>query len=362
MAIKLPIWGDSVPHNTGQSKFDELELKNKHPSEALSGLKALAVLKKDEYNSKRRHWIHEATYAAEIRHGEGRETYDDQPTLTPYMAPGSDRAIIVVPGGGYMTKDIKHEGEGVARSLNEAGISAFVLDYRLNPYKAPIPMLDMQRAVRYVRYHAPGYGIDPAKIGAVGFSAGGHLVSSLITLRRGLPVEYAGYEADSIDRTDDSLALAGLIYPLISCTDLPSIAISMFSREDAEDPAERERLLKHYSLAQHVRPGDPPQFLCYGDHDHLLGSEGVQAYQRALDAHGVPNRMLAIEGADHGFGDCERGTFVDKVLGLTSYAYWKKEFTDWANAKFDQIRLYPSTQEPECKPTGYSPGGEDRHA
>lgn len=340
MAIKLPIWGETVPYNTGLSKFDELELKHKHPSMLLSGIKALAVTKKDEYSSKHRHQIHEATYAAEIRHGESAETYDDIPCLIPHIARGSDRAIIVVPGGGYMTRADKHEGEGIARALNEAGISAFVLEYRLNPYKEPVPFLDLQRAIRYVRHHASGYGIDPTKIGAIGFSAGGHMVSTVITLLRGSSVNYEGYEEDTIDRTDDSLALAGLIYPLISCTDLPSIATSLFRREQAEDPVERERLLNYYSLSQYVRPGDPPHFLCHGDHDHLLGSKGIHTHKQALDKHGVPNTLLTLEGADHGFGDCEQLNLLDKVTSPKKYAYWKKEFTDWANDCFDQVRLY----------------------
>ncbi|WP_216667457.1 alpha/beta hydrolase [Saccharibacillus deserti] len=342
MAVKLTIWGDKVPYNTGGSKFDELELKNRHPSLLLSGLKALAVMKKSEYSSKRRHWIHEATYAAEIRHGEGSETYDDQPYLVPYLKPGSDRAIIVVPGGGYMAKSSKHEGEGIARSLNEAGISAFVLEYRLNPYKAPVPFLDLQRAVRFVRYHAQRYGIDPGKIGAIGFSAGGHMVGALVTLLRGSSMVCEDYREDPIDRIDDSLTLAGLIYPLISCTDLPSIAVSLLHREEAEDPDERANLLNYYSLTQHVREGDPPQFLCYGDKDHLLGTRGVKNYTHALEQRGIDHKVVVLEGADHGFGDCEQTTLIDKVISPKKYAYWKKEFTDWANGIFDRSRSYPS--------------------
>jgi len=338
MTMKIPIWGKTIPYNTGLSKFDELDIKHRHSSKALSGLKAIAALKRP-YSGRRRHWIHQATYAIEIRDGEASDTYDDMPCLIPYLVPGSDRAIIIAPGGGYVTRATKHEGEGIAEALNEAGISAFILEYRLNPYKAPVPFLDMQRAVRYVRSQAPGFGIHPSKIGALGFSAGGHMVAALAALLRGSSVDYPGYEEDDIDGSDDRLALIGLVYPLISCTDLPSVAVSLFHRKDAENEKKREELLRHYSLAQYVRPGDPPHFLCYGDHDMLLGSDGISAYKESLDKHNVPNTLLTLEGANHGFGDCRAVGVSDRVMSLERHAYWKKEFTDWANDIFEKVTM-----------------------
>ncbi|GGO01837.1 alpha/beta hydrolase [Saccharibacillus kuerlensis] len=335
MSGKIDIWSSSIPYNTGASKFDELELKNKNPSEVLAVLKLLPVLKESKYSQKRRHRVHELTYAHEIKHGSNGETYSDVPRLIPYLVPGSDRCILVVPGGGYMLKSDQLEGEGIARSLNEEGISAFVLEYRLNPYKAPVPFLDLQRAIRYVRFHAHKYGIHPDKIGAIGFSAGGHMIAAVMTMLRNAPVLYEGYEEDDIDRTDDRLALAGLIYPLLNCTNFPLIAISLFHREDAENEEKRAELLEHYSVAQYVKADDPPHFLCYGDNDMLLKPEGILEYRQKLDEHGVPNKLLRLEGANHGFGDCEGDNLFEKLASPGRYAFWKKEFADWANGVFD---------------------------
>ncbi|OWR32553.1 hypothetical protein CDO73_02820 [Saccharibacillus sp. O23] len=345
MTSKLSIWRRSIPYNTGQSKYDELELRNENPSKALAGIRALAALKRP-YAGKRRHRIHEATYAIEIQGGEAAETYDDVPCLIPYLAEGSDRAVIIVPGGGYVTRSVKHEGEGIARSLNEAGISAFVLEYRLNPYKAPVPFLDLQRSVRYVRSHARQFGLHPQKIGVLGFSAGGHMAAVLMTLLRGSSVNAQGYDEDDIDRADDRPDLAGLVYPLLDCGDLPSVAVSLFHKEDAEDERTRKRLLDHYSPAQHVRPGDPPQFLCFGDNDMLIGSRGILDYKRSLDDNGVPNRLLTLEGANHGFGDCEANGLAERLVVSDKYAYWKKAFADWANAIFDGDPETPSSGQP----------------
>ena len=108
----------------------------------------------------------------------------DQPSLTIYRASQAKvpTGVVVCPGGGYVNLAMDHEGKQVAEWLNNFGISAFVLKYRLGPkYHHPVELGDGQRAVRYVRAHASEYGIDPHHIGIWGFSAGGHLASSVGT-------------------------------------------------------------------------------------------------------------------------------------------------------------------------------------
>ena len=100
-----------------------------------------------------------------------------EPGLTPCLCDGAKGCMIVLPGGGY-TMRADHEGLPVAKMLCRGGISAFVLSYRVAPYHDPIPLLDARRAVRTVRAHASQLGIDPHKIGILGFSAGGHLAGS----------------------------------------------------------------------------------------------------------------------------------------------------------------------------------------
>ena len=97
-----------------------------------------------------------------------------EPTLTPYLCAAATPTgcVIVLPGGGYVGR-ADHEGEPIARWLNSLGLSAFVCDYRVAPYRHPYPSLDAGRAVRWVRAHAAEYGVLPGNIGLLGFSAGG---------------------------------------------------------------------------------------------------------------------------------------------------------------------------------------------
>lgn len=108
-------------------------------------------------------WPEQPPYAAE-----GYES--DNPTLTPYLAEGAKSAVIICPGGGY-THLADHEGEPVAKWLNNAGISAFVLRYRISPHQEPAPLADARRAVQYVRANAQEYGLDKHRIAMLGFSA-----------------------------------------------------------------------------------------------------------------------------------------------------------------------------------------------
>src|ERR1019366_9546613 len=104
----------------------------------------------------------------------------DIPTLTYYPAAhGAPTAVIIAPGGGYRGLEMNYEGRQVANWFNAAGISAFILKYRLGPrYHHPIELGDAQRAIRFVRAHATDYGLKPDRVGMLGFSAGGHLTST----------------------------------------------------------------------------------------------------------------------------------------------------------------------------------------
>src|ERR1041384_2005637 len=124
-------------------------------------------------------------------------------------------AVVVCPGGGYGALALDHEGVQIADWLNENGITAVVLKYRLGPtYNHPIPLADAQRALRTVRAKAGDWKVDPKRVGVLGFSAGGHLASATITpLDSGLdsPV-------DAIDRKSARPDFAVLMYPVITLT------------------------------------------------------------------------------------------------------------------------------------------------
>ena len=106
----------------------------------------------------------------------------------------SDAAVIIFPGGGYLRR-AKHEGEGYAKFLNEHGISAFVVQYRVSPHRFPLELLDARRSVRYVRYYADKFGIDKNKICVMGSSAGGHLAALVSTYMNSIDFE----DVDEID-------------------------------------------------------------------------------------------------------------------------------------------------------------------
>ena len=140
----------------------------------------------------------------------------DIPTLTYYPALGGvPTAVIVAPGGGYRFLAMNHEGRQIANWLNAAGISAFVLKYRLGPrYHHPIELGDAQRAIRLVRARAAEYGVKPDRIGMIGFSAGGHLTSTVEThFDNGNPDA-----PDPIDRASSRPDFAVLGYAVISFT------------------------------------------------------------------------------------------------------------------------------------------------
>src|SRR5437870_6888064 len=139
----------------------------------------------------------------------------DIPTLTPYLAPkekATCAAVIVCPGGGY-SHLADHEGRPVAEWLNTLGITAFVLKYRIGPrYHHPAPLQDAARAIRLVRARVKEWGLDPERIGILGFSAGGHLASTAGThFDSGKPDS-----SDPIERVSSRPNLMILIYPVIT--------------------------------------------------------------------------------------------------------------------------------------------------
>ena len=123
----------------------------------------------------------------------------------------SDAAVIIFPGGGYAHR-AKHEGEGYAEFLNEHGISAFVVQYRVKPHRFPLELLDARRSVRYVRYFSDKFGIDKNKVCVMGSSAGGHLAALVSTYMDGIDFE----DIDEIDKEDFLPNKQILCYPVIT--------------------------------------------------------------------------------------------------------------------------------------------------
>lgn len=198
-------------------------------------------------------------------------------------------AIVVIPGGGYVRLALDKEGAGGARRLNQAGVTAFVLNYRLPGdgwaagYDAPLQ--DVQRAVRLVRSRAAEWGLDPARIGVMGFSAGGHLAAASLTR-----YDDAVYPAlDSHDAVSARPDIAVLGYPLMSVGSRPG----QFPGPDAE---------ARQPLNERVRPGMAPTFILHAADDRTVAVTNSLAMFAALKAADVPTEMHIYQEAGHGFG------------------------------------------------------------
>lgn len=218
------------------------------------------------------------------------------PRMIPYLIDqqeGLSGAIIVLPGGGY-SRLADHEGEPVAQWLNSIGISAFVLKYRVQPYKHPAPLTDAQRAIRYVRAHAEQYAIDPNRIGILGFSAGGHLASTA-----GTHYDNGHPESDDLmERMSSRPDLMILCYPVITFTEYRHHgSMKNLIGEDAS-----ESLKHHLSNELQVTPDTPPTFLWHTSDDSGVPVENSLLFASALSKHKVPFELHSYESGRHGLG------------------------------------------------------------
>ena len=223
----------------------------------------------------------------------------DKPKLTVYRAPNEDAngaAVVVCPGGSYGRLAADHEGKQVAEWLNSFGVSAFVLQYRLGPrYRHPAPLQDAQRAIRMVRARAGEWGVDPGRVGILGFSAGGHLASTTATHFD----EGHADAADPIERQGSRPDFAVLAYPVIS---LEGPAAHSNSRRnllgDPADPA----LVQLLSNERQVTARTPPTFLFHTADDPGVPVQNALLFYDAMQAKGVPGELHVFAHGPHGVG------------------------------------------------------------
>jgi acetyl esterase/lipase len=223
----------------------------------------------------------------------------DVPAITvflPRTMAANTPAVIVCPGGGYGALAANHEGRQVASYLNSLGVAAFVLRYRLGPrYRHPIQIGDAQRAIRMVRSHATDWRIDPARIGIMGFSAGGHLAMTASTLFD------AGNTAaaDVVDRVASRPDFAILGYPVISMT---AAWTHQGSKRNLLGDKPDDELAKKLSGELAVTKETPPTFIFQTNEDKAVPAENSVHYYLALRQAGVPAEMHAFERGAHGVG------------------------------------------------------------
>jgi acetyl esterase/lipase len=233
------------------------------------------------------------------------DTEVDKPLLYAFMPQkrSTSAAILVIPGGGYAHVAIGHEGFQIAQWLNAQGMPAFVLDYRVAPYHYPVEIDDGRRAMRLIRAHASEYGIDPKRLGVWGFSAGGHLASSLGThCSMDEPAANdASTAGDPIDRLSCRPDFMVLSYPVISMT-LPEAHAG--SRMNLLGPEVDPQLEKEYSNQLAVTAQTPPTFLFATTKDPTVPVENSLDFYRALERAGIPAEIHIYDYANHGCGLC----------------------------------------------------------
>ncbi|MFP3126657.1 alpha/beta hydrolase [Ectobacillus funiculus] len=235
---------------------------------------------------------------------------ENAPVLTLYLASDStsQSAVIVCPGGGYHHR-ANHEGEPIAKWLNSLGISAFVLNYRVAPYRHPVPLADAQRAIRFVRYHAENWNIDKQKIGILGFSAGGHLAASASTLSHLRTSDIV----DGIDLESCHPNFSILCYPVISLLEHchEGSILNLLGNNPSEDM--RTILSCERNVSETV---PPPTFLWHTADDASVPVENSLLYAASLSELKVPYEMHIFPHGRHGLGLAADNPTVEKWTEL----------------------------------------------
>jgi acetyl esterase/lipase len=240
-----------------------------------------------------------------------------RPTLTIFRAPGekaTGAAVIICPGGGYSNLAMGYEGTDVARRFNESGISAFVLKYRIPNDITMIdkeigPLQDAQRAILIVRTRAAEWGVDPKRIGIMGFSAGGHLASTAGTHFNKNYIDNPGHTSL---RPDFML----LIYPVISFK--PPIA-HMGSAHNLLGPDPSNGEINEFSNEMQVTDLTPPAFLVHAKDDNAVPYANSLVFAEALKNHHIPAKVFLYERGGHGFG----------MTNNTSPQIWMDSCIEW---------------------------------
>lgn len=233
------------------------------------------------------------------------------PSLTVYRpAQPNGAAILVMPGGGYDHLTVDKEGGDIARAFNTHGITGFVLRYRLAPEgwenSMDVAIQDAQRAMRLIRHRATDFGVDPARLGVMGFSAGGHLAATMAT--RG-PQAQVYQPVDAADALGCRPDFAGLIYPGV-----------MMGGGNVE-PHPTPEMIAARAPMHHVTASVPPCFLCQNIDDRQVPVANLVTFFEELRKQKIPAALHLFETGGHGFG-------IRGALG-TPTAVWPQLFLAW---------------------------------
>ena len=235
-----------------------------------------------------------------------------EPYLTPFYCDGAKTAIVVCPGGAYCGR-ADYEGNDVAAWLNTIGMTAFVLEYRVAPSKAPAQPADVQRAVRLARRLSAERGIK--HVGIMGFSAGGHLAATA-SVHYDFPFYTPSDETDQLSAKPDFTVLC---YSVIDMGEYRHDWSRRFLLGDAPD----EETIRFYSPQRNVTPETPPAFIWHTAQDASVPAANSMLYAAELQKNGVPYELHIFPFGTHGKALAENDPSVGQ---------WKALLQEWMEA------------------------------
>lgn len=242
----------------------------------------------------------------------------DNPAMIPYW-PDADNAngaaIVIFPGGGYVRLAINHEGHDIAKWFAARGVAAFVVKYRMQEHGFPAPLLDGLRAVRQVRKHAQQWGIDSAKVGVIGFSAGGHLAASVATRS-----DFAVAKKDALAELSARPDFAILGYPVIT---LEGADAHAGSRKALLGDKPELQLVSDNSLQKQVKAGVPPMFILHGIGDQAVPVGNSLAFFSELQKYSKQSELHIYQTNIHGVG---------MIQGQGTVSSWPQALELWLQA------------------------------
>lgn len=242
----------------------------------------------------------------------------ERPALHVFRSPRpSGESLLVIPGGAYRFVSVDNEGVDVAARFNPAGITVFVLTYRLPgegwEQRQDVPLQDAQRAIRLIRSRAGSFGIDAERVAALGFSAGGHLAATLATAF----ASEVYRPADAADALSARPAAVGLIYPVL--TMLPPLT-HRESRENLLGKDASAEVVELRSPLRHVSADTPPMFLAHAMDDDAVPAENSIRMMEAMRSAGRPVEAHLFQEGRHAFGIGRPGT--PSELWPQSFRLW----------------------------------------
>jgi len=244
-----------------------------------------------------------------------------EPTLEIYLPSrknATGKAMVICPGGGYQGLAYDWEGTDIAKWLNTKGIAAFVLKYRLPKSKSIIlghkaPLQDAQRAIRLVRHNSEKWNVSKNQIGIMGFSAGGHLASTLGT--------HYNNGKDSLPNTIDTLSARPdfmvLMYPVIS---MRSSYTHEGSRNNLLGDNPQQELIDYYSNELHVNNNTPPTFIAHSTDDKSVSVMNSILFYQALEKEEIYSEMHIYPEGGHGFA---------LAIGQGHLQTWTDRLSEW---------------------------------